>query len=114
MEEADLCIRIHRLGRTRLANRAVTTSVAGSPPGVRDGQLDLPQDRSTLGLPWMGATRLHYLHGSAAGQRTGSDDYSLFPKYFLFSSSHHTLRVAETRARLILARNGLPFGSAIA
>jgi hypothetical protein len=26
MEEADLCIRFHRLGRTRLVNRVVITS----------------------------------------------------------------------------------------
>ena len=49
MEEADLCIRFHRLGRTRLVNRVVITSDRrGRRLGRAAGELDLPQGRSTL------------------------------------------------------------------
>ncbi len=50
MEEADLCIRFHRLGRTRLVNRVVITLRSpGRRLGRAAGELDLPQGRSTLG-----------------------------------------------------------------
>ena len=63
MEEADLCIRFHRLGRTRLVNRVVITSdrrvgrMAPGLAGLRVGAFWEPGDPALISLPgpaWLG------------------------------------------------------------